>query len=189
MASFDPQHSHPHYHNGKSWIKFESHQCICTRSYWLFALGWINIDLIKKWHFWINCYEISVIPGRLLASAYPASRNRSEHLHMTEQFIINSSVQVIVNLMEKNELTSFTPYEELMQEYANKGNILIDEDDFILFWLVCCCYWSSVNRSLEFISFPLRDGHVNEDHQQVLDFCLNLCQRLKQGQILLIHCW
>ena len=67
----------------------------------------------------------SVIPRRLLASAYPASKDRKEHLQMTEQFIIKSSVQVIVNLMETEELIGFTPYEELMKEYAQKGLLII----------------------------------------------------------------
>lgn len=65
-----------------------------------------------------------MIPRRLLASAYPASKNKTEHLWMTKQFINKSSVQVIVNLMEKEELVGFTPYEELMTEYATKGPFL-----------------------------------------------------------------
>jgi len=45
-----------------------------------------------------------------------------------------------------------------------------------------------VNREIEFISFPIRDGLVHEDNQRVLDFCLELCDRVKNGQVILVHC-
>ena len=46
-----------------------------------------------------------------------------------------------------------------------------------------------VNRVLDFLSFPIPDGNVNPDDQKVLDFCLELCQRIQRGQVLLVHCW
>jgi hypothetical protein len=46
-----------------------------------------------------------------------------------------------------------------------------------------------VNRPVEFISFPIRDGSVHQDNQCVLDFCLELCDRVKRGQVVLVHCW
>jgi hypothetical protein len=45
-----------------------------------------------------------------------------------------------------------------------------------------------VNREIEFISFPIPDGSVHRDNQRVLDFCLELCDRIKQGQVVLVHC-
>jgi len=45
-----------------------------------------------------------------------------------------------------------------------------------------------VNREVEFISFPIRDRFIHLDNQRVLDFCLELCDRIKQGQVLLVHC-
>ena len=65
--------------------------------------------------------HLSVIPGRLLASAYPASRDREEQRRITETLIIDHSIEVIVNLMGQKELSRFTPYEELMREYAQRG--------------------------------------------------------------------
>ena len=62
-----------------------------------------------------------MIPGRLLASAYPADRNEEVHRWMTQQFILDSSIEVIVNLMEEEELKSFTPYKAMMLEYAKPG--------------------------------------------------------------------
>ncbi len=46
-----------------------------------------------------------------------------------------------------------------------------------------------VNREVEFVSFPIRDQSVHEDNQGVLDFCLELCDRVKRGQVVLVHCW
>lgn len=45
-----------------------------------------------------------------------------------------------------------------------------------------------VNREIEFVSFPIHDGLVNQDNQRVLDFCLQLCDRIRQGQVVLVHC-
>ena len=45
------------------------------------------------------------------------------------------------------------------------------------------------NRGVEFISFPIRDQSVHQDNQRVLDFCLELYDRIKQGQVVLVHCW
>lgn len=48
---------------------------------------------------------------------------------------------------------------------------------------------SLANRSMEFISFPIKDGDINQDDQYVLNFCLDLCDRLRRGQKILVHCW
>ena len=123
-----------------------------------------------------------MIPGRLLASAYPADRNEAVQRVMTEQFIVHSSIEVIVNLMEEEELKSFTPYRALMLEYAQSGSLELENGEHLSFRFL-------VQRDLEFLSFPIRDGHIHEDHQAVLQFSLGLCQRLQRGQKILIHCW
>jgi hypothetical protein len=46
-----------------------------------------------------------------------------------------------------------------------------------------------VNREIEFLSFPILNRSVHQDNQQVLDFCLELCDRIKGGQVVLVHCW
>jgi hypothetical protein len=46
-----------------------------------------------------------------------------------------------------------------------------------------------VNREVEFISFPIGDRSVHEDNQRILDFCLELCDRIKRGEVVLVHCW
>jgi hypothetical protein len=46
-----------------------------------------------------------------------------------------------------------------------------------------------VNREIEFISFPIHDGSVHQDNQRVLDFCLQICDRIRRRQVVLVHCW
>jgi len=45
------------------------------------------------------------------------------------------------------------------------------------------------NRRIEFLSFPIRDRSINDDHNAVLEFCLKLCDRIKRGEVILVHCW
>ena len=102
---------------------------------------------------------------------------------MTEQIIVKSSIEVVVNLMEAKELPAFAPYKDMMTQYACKGSVELHRE--ISTDSLDCL----VNRVLDFLSFPIPDGNVNPDHQKVLEFCLELCQRIRRGQILLIHCW
>ena len=62
-------------------------------------------------------------PNRLLGSAYPASREHDLQTWMTEQIIVNSSIEVVVNLMEAKELPAFAPYKDMMTQYACKGPV------------------------------------------------------------------
>jgi hypothetical protein len=64
-----------------------------------------------------------VIPNRLLASAYPAERDPAAHLVRTRE-IINAGVEVVVNLMELEELKTFTPYQDTMTQYAKECIII-----------------------------------------------------------------
>jgi hypothetical protein len=52
-----------------------------------------------------------------------------------------------------------------------------------------CLFDCLVNRTVEFISFPIQDQHVHREDKRVLDFCLELCERVKRGQVVLVHCW
>ncbi|CAF1340909.1 unnamed protein product [Rotaria sordida] len=110
-------------------------------------------------------YSHWVIPKLLLASAYPGERDPNAHKLLVRN-IINAGVQVVVNIMEIEECKTFTPYKDLMLELAKEAN-----------------------REIEFISFPIRDQSVHQDNQRVLDFCLELCDRIKRGQVVLVHCW
>lgn len=64
----------------------------------------------------------SVIPGSLLASAYPGSENSTTHQMIVKKMIIDASIETIVNLMETHELRRFTPYEQTMMDIANTRN-------------------------------------------------------------------
>ncbi|CAF1026462.1 unnamed protein product [Rotaria sp. Silwood1] len=110
-------------------------------------------------------YSHWVIPKLLLASAYPGEKDPNAHKLLVRK-IIDAGVQVVVNIMEIEELKTFTPYKDLMLQFAKE-----------------------VNREIEFISFPIRDQSVHQDDQHVLDFCLGLGDRIKQGQVVLVHCW
>ncbi|CAF2614515.1 unnamed protein product [Rotaria sp. Silwood2] len=123
-------------------------------------------------------YSHWVIPKLLLASAYPGERNPNAHKLLIRK-IIDVGVQVVVNIMEIEELKRFTPYKDLMLQLAKeeKQNNLI------------CFFDDLENREIEFISFPIRDQSVHQINQCVLDFCLELCDRIKRGQVVLVHCW
>ncbi|CAF3424189.1 unnamed protein product [Rotaria sp. Silwood1] len=110
-------------------------------------------------------YSHWVIPKLLLASAYPGEKDPNAHKLLVRK-IIDAGVQVVVNIMEIEELKTFTPYKDLMLQFAKE-----------------------VNREIEFISFPIRDQSVHQDDQHVLDFCLGLGDRIKRGQVILVHCW
>ncbi len=64
-----------------------------------------------------------VIPKLLLASAYPGEQDSDAHKTRTRQ-IIDAGVQVVVNMMEKNELERRTPYQNDMLQYAKEGIII-----------------------------------------------------------------
>jgi hypothetical protein len=80
------------------------------------------------------------------------------------------------------ELRNFTPYQDIMLQYAKECKINM-KIKFI------CMIDYLVNREIEFISFPIHDGSVHQDNQHVLDFCLQLCDRIRRGQVVLVHCW
>ena len=134
-----------------------------------------------------------------MASAYPGEQDPDDHKRGTRE-IIDAGVQVVVNTMEDEELTKRTPYQDIMRQHAKEGmssfiaflQSTLDSTDrkcksdehsikLVLYHLA--------NRELEFISFPIRDQSVHQDNQRVLDFCLELCDRIRRGQVILIHCW
>lgn len=87
--------------------------------------------------------------------------------------------------MEIQELQSFTPYKDIMSEYAQQGK-KAELNRFVLF----IYFVGNVeNRKIEFISFPIQDQSTHRDDQRVLEFCLELCKRIKGGQVVLVHCW
>jgi hypothetical protein len=69
-----------------------------------------------------------VIPKRLLASGYPGDKDPDTHKIRTRQ-IIDAGVQVVVNVMGIKELKHFTPYEDIMLQYAKEG--IINPFDFL----------------------------------------------------------
>jgi hypothetical protein len=64
-----------------------------------------------------------VIPNRLLASAYPGEKDPDAHKIRTLE-IINAGVQVVVNIMEIEELKTFTPYQDTMLQHAKEGMLI-----------------------------------------------------------------
>jgi hypothetical protein len=66
-----------------------------------------------------------VIPNRLLASAYPGEKNSDAHKERTRQIIIDAGIQVVVNIMEIEELKTFTPYQDIMLQHAKEGEFTL----------------------------------------------------------------
>lgn len=58
-----------------------------------------------------------------MASAYPGEKNPVSHQKLTYD-IMAAGVEVIVNLMEEEELKTFTPYKETMQEHVKACRIM-----------------------------------------------------------------
>ncbi len=120
-----------------------------------------------------------------MASAYPGEKSPDAHKILTRQ-IVDTGVQVVVNIMEIEELKTFTPYKDIMLQHAKEGIIVIG---FIFKSNLKFMFDYLANREIEFISFPIRDQSVHQDNQRVLDFCLELCDRVKRGEVILVHCW
>ncbi len=55
-----------------------------------------------------------------MASAYPGEKDPDAHKIITRQ-IIDAGVQVVVNVMEIEELKTFTPYQDIMLQHAKEG--------------------------------------------------------------------
>jgi hypothetical protein len=55
-----------------------------------------------------------------LASAYPGERDPDAHERLTRQIIL-AGVEVVVNIMEIEELKTFTPYQDIMLQHAKEG--------------------------------------------------------------------
>ena len=57
-----------------------------------------------------------------MASAYPGEKDPAAHKIRTRE-IVDAGVQVVVNIMEIEELKTFTPYQEMMLQHAKEGQI------------------------------------------------------------------
>ncbi len=64
----------------------------------------------------------SVIPNLLLASAHPGKKDPDAHKIGTRE-IVNAGVQVVVNLMEIEELKTFTPNQYTILQHGKEGII------------------------------------------------------------------
>ena len=71
----------------------------------------------------LNQLYYLVIPKLLLASAYPGEKDLEAHKIRTRE-IVDAGVQVVVNIMEIEELKTFTPYQEIMLQHAKGGRKL-----------------------------------------------------------------
>lgn len=58
-----------------------------------------------------------------MASAYPGEKEPNAHKILTHK-MIDAGIEVIVNLMEIEELKSFTPYQDIMVQHAKEGMIV-----------------------------------------------------------------
>lgn len=58
-----------------------------------------------------------------MASAYPGEKDPAAHTILTRE-IMATGVEVVVNLMEEEELKTFTPYQEIMKEHVKACMII-----------------------------------------------------------------
>lgn len=63
-------------------------------------------------------FILKVIPGRLMAGAYPGSLNPGEHTK-TVHSILKSKITTFVCLQEKEELGRFVPYKTIAKDHPN----------------------------------------------------------------------
>lgn len=109
-----------------------------------------------------------VIAGRLLAGLYPGSQDQSEAIHKLRG-LLNLNVDVILNLMEKDETNyagaSFVPYESQLQKMAGQQG-----------------------RKVVFIEKPFRDGGV-PTRIYMASILNQIDAALGKDQTIYLHCW
>jgi len=101
-----------------------------------------------------------VIKGRVMAGAYPGSREENEH-NATMKQILDSNISTFVCLMEVEELKSFRPYLPTAQ---------------------------TMKPDIKYVAFPIPDNLVREN-ERVEEFVNELEKLVQEGEVLYVHCW
>ncbi|KAL6046962.1 ADP-ribose glycohydrolase ARH3 [Balamuthia mandrillaris] len=104
-----------------------------------------------------------VIPGRLLAGAYPGDRKEPQHTEVVHTLVNNAGVQTFVCLQTAKELGSFRDYKPIAK---------------------------AANPSVSFLHFPIQDGAVGED-EEVVQLVERLSRLIKEERNVpvYVHCW
>jgi len=103
-----------------------------------------------------------VIPGALLAGAYPGSQLKYEHLDKISS-LLDAGVTTFVCLVEKTQLKRFNPYKEDAKRLAG-------------------------NRRLQFFWADIPDLGVAKD-KVARSAAETIIRKLKAGEICYVHCW
>jgi hypothetical protein len=108
----------------------------------------------------LNCYW--VLPGSLLAGAYPASPYFENKTHQILDSLLTLGIDTFIDLTESNEMP---PYEGLLQEAAA--------------WL---------GKTVNYRHFPITNFEVpaKKDLEVILAF---MNQRLQAGHAVYVHCY
>ena len=108
----------------------------------------------------LNCYW--VLPGRLLAGAYPGSRYFENQTHQILDNLLSLGIDTFIDLTQEDEMPA---YEPLLLEAAG--------------WL---------DRTVMYRRWPIRDLDVpsREDLESILAF---IHQRLQEGHAVYVHCF
>ncbi|KAL6079114.1 ADP-ribose glycohydrolase ARH3, variant 3 [Balamuthia mandrillaris] len=104
-----------------------------------------------------------VIPGRLLAGAYPGDRKEPQHTEVVHTLVKTAGVQTFVCLQTAKELGSFRDYQPIAK---------------------------AANPSVSFLHFPIQDGAVGED-EEVVQLVERLSRLIKEERNVpvYVHCW
>jgi len=129
--------------------------------------GTISASLREKiqgptnWSHW-------VIPGRLIAGAYPGERTEKEHEELLETLVLGAKVTTFVNLLEIPESKRFTPYPETIEK-IKKANDLKTE--------------------FQHISFPIPDQSIHSKNEEVVKLVWDIIRLIDDGECVYVHCW
>jgi len=129
--------------------------------------GTISASLREKiqgptnWSHW-------VIPGRLIAGAYPGDYKEKEHEELLGTLVMDAKVTTFVNLLEIAESKRFTPYVETIEK-IKKANDLKTE--------------------FKYISFPIPDHSINPKNEEVVKLVWDIIKLIDGGECVYVHCW
>ncbi|EFA77283.1 hypothetical protein PPL_12494 [Heterostelium album PN500] len=111
-----------------------------------------------------NDFSNWVVKEYIMTGEYPGNTSDEQHFKIL-QSLVDSGLTLFVCLQLESELKHFRPYQEDLKQIAAKKNI-----------------------ELEFLHFPIEDGGVAENLDELSDFIDLLIEKLKSHRIYL-HCW
>lgn len=129
----------------------------------VFPVKFKKSDLGKQW---VNLFNGPtpqsnwLIPQRVLMSAYPGDP-KVDKTEAKLRKVLDANIQTFVCLQTEDELKRFTDYRPILKR---------------------------LNPNIQILHFPIEDCGIAKD-EDVLKFVNELCDRVKNGDRMLIHCF